>query len=98
MDIDVEPVNIENDYVTMNDVSVDTGLKMYTSKYNKTSGLKYTMHNGQETDKISAEVLILMPNDDVGSNRKKKKSKNSKCKLLRCLLDTGTSKNTKKYI
>ena len=53
------------------------------------------MDNGQEIDKISSdEVLILIPNNDVGSNRKKKKSKNSKGKLLRCLLDTGTCKNT----
>ena len=53
------------------------------------------MDNGQEIDKISAdEVLILIPNNDVGSNRKKKKSKNSKGKLPRCLLVTGTFKNT----
>ena len=54
------------------------------------------MDIGEETDKNSAEILILIPNNDVGSNRKKKKSKNSKGKLVRCLLDTETSKNKMK--
>ena len=50
--------------------------------------------NNREFPTPPAEVLILIPNNDVVSNRKKKKSKNSKGKLTRCLLDTGTSKNT----
>ena len=55
--------------------------------------------NGKNIDNISAEVLILIPNNDVSSNHKKRDSRNSKGKLLRCLLDTGTSKNTiKKHI
>ena len=62
----------------MNDVSVDTELKICTSKYNKTSGIKYITYIGEETDKISAEVLILIPNNDVGNNRKKRNQRTRK--------------------
>ena len=99
MDITDKPDEYINQDVTMNDVANETALKICTTKYNKTSGIKYISDIRENTENISAEVLILIPNNDVSSNRKKRGSKNSKGKLLRCLLDTGTSKNTiKKYI
>ena len=72
MDITSESDDDINQDVTMNDVANETELKMCMTKYNKTSGLKYTSDNGENIDNISAEVLILIPNTDVSSNRKKR--------------------------
>ena len=71
MDVTSESDDDVNQDVTMNDVTNETALKICTTKYNKKSGLKNISDNGKNIEKNSAEVLILIPNTDVSSNRKK---------------------------
>ena len=71
MDITTESDDDVVQDVTMNDVANETALKICTTKYNKTSGLKYISDNGENSENISAEVLILIPSNDVINDRKK---------------------------